>query len=85
MEWTDPGTAGDDGGTGQFANWNGPNAPYETGQGYTVWVLTLNANPAGGVTLHLPSGGNGCIDCCGNGKPTPRVHKTRSAPPDCSR
>ena len=49
-------TPADDGGTGQFANWNGVGQPYETGQGYTVWVLTLNANPAGGVTLHLPSG-----------------------------
>ena len=49
-------TPANDGGTGQFANWNGPGQPYETGQGYTVWVLTLNANPTGGVTLHLPSG-----------------------------
>ena len=49
-------TPANDGGTGQFANWNGVGQPYETGQGYTVWVLTLNANPAGGVTLHLPSG-----------------------------
>ena len=49
-------TPANDGGTGQFANWNGAGQPYETGQGYTVWVLSLNANPAGGVTLHLPSG-----------------------------
>ena len=46
----------DDGGTGQFADWNGPGLPYESGQPYLVWVLTLNANPAGGVTLHLPDG-----------------------------
>ena len=46
----------DDGGTGQFANWNGPGQPYQTGQGYLVFVLSLNANPAGGVTLHLPDG-----------------------------
>jgi hypothetical protein len=45
-----------DGGTGQFANWNGPGQPYESGQAYLVWVLTLNANPAGGVKLHLPDG-----------------------------
>jgi hypothetical protein len=47
-------TPANDGGTGQFANWNGAGQPYQTGQGYTVWVLTLNANPAGGVKLHLP-------------------------------
>jgi hypothetical protein len=47
-------TPANDGSTGQFANWNGPGLPYQTGQGYTVWVLSLNANPAGGVTLHLP-------------------------------
>ncbi|MBX3058997.1 MAG: hypothetical protein KF770_21225 [Anaerolineae bacterium] len=43
-----------DGGTGQFADWNGPGQPYETGQGYLVWVLTAN-----GVTsakLNLPDG-----------------------------
>lgn len=44
-----------DGGTGQFADWNGPGMPYETGQPYLVWVLTLNANPTSGVTLHLPN------------------------------
>jgi len=43
-----------DGGTGQFANWNGAGAPYETGQGYLVWVLT--ANGATGATLNLPTG-----------------------------
>jgi hypothetical protein len=32
-----------DGGTGQFANWNGPGQPYQAGQPYLVWVLTLNA------------------------------------------
>jgi hypothetical protein len=47
-------TPANDGSTGQFANWNGAGQPYQTGQGYTVWVLTLNANPAGGVKLHLP-------------------------------
>ncbi|MFC3492840.1 hypothetical protein [Glycomyces rhizosphaerae] len=46
----------DDGGTGLFADWNGPGRSYEAGQSYLVWVLTLNANPSGGVTLHLPDG-----------------------------
>jgi hypothetical protein len=42
-----------DGGTGQFADWkNGE--PYQTGQGYLVWVLSLNATPIDGVKLHLP-------------------------------
>jgi hypothetical protein len=45
-----------DGGTGQFADWNGPGMPYEQGQAYLVWVLTLNAAPTGGVQLHLPDG-----------------------------
>jgi hypothetical protein len=31
-----------DGGTGQFADWNGAGLPYETGQAYLVWVLTAN-------------------------------------------
>jgi hypothetical protein len=44
----------DDGGTGQFANWNGEGMPYEAGQGYLLWVLTLNATPTDGVRLHLP-------------------------------
>jgi hypothetical protein len=44
----------DDGGTGQFADWNGPGPPYETGQGYLLWVLT--ANGALSPTLHLPDG-----------------------------
>jgi hypothetical protein len=43
-----------DGGTGQFANWNGPGQPYQTGQGYLVWVLT--ANGASSATLTLPDG-----------------------------
>lgn len=42
----------DDGGTGQFANWNGTGQPYQTGQGYLVWVLT--ANGAVSATLTLP-------------------------------
>lgn len=42
----------DDGGTGQFANWHGPGLPYQTGDGYLVWVLT--ANGATSATLHLP-------------------------------
>ena len=46
--------AADDGGTGQFANWNGPGQPYETGQGYLLWVLT--ANGATSAKLTLPSG-----------------------------
>jgi hypothetical protein len=41
-----------DGGTGQFANWNGPGQPYEAGQGYLVWVLT--ANGATSAKLNLP-------------------------------
>jgi hypothetical protein len=41
-----------DGGTGQFADWNGPGLPYETGQGYLVWVLT--ANGATSAVLNLP-------------------------------
>lgn len=43
-----------DGSTGQFADWNGFEMPYETGQGYLVWVLT--ANGATGATLYLPDG-----------------------------
>lgn len=43
-----------DGGTGQFADWNGPGMPYETGQGYLVWVLT--ANGATSAKLNLPDG-----------------------------
>lgn len=43
-----------DGSTGQFANWNGPGVPYETGQGYLVWVLT--ANGATSAQLNLPTG-----------------------------
>lgn len=43
-----------DGGTGQFANWNGEDKPYETGQGYLVWVLT--ANGATSAKLNLPDG-----------------------------
>jgi hypothetical protein len=43
-----------DGGTGQFADWNGEGQPYQDGQGYLVWVLT--ANGATSATLHLPDG-----------------------------
>jgi hypothetical protein len=43
-----------DGGTGQFADWNGPGQAYETGQGYLVWVLT--ANGATSAKLTLPGG-----------------------------
>jgi hypothetical protein len=43
-----------DGGTGQFADWNGEGQPYQTGQGYLVWVLT--ANGATSATLTLPDG-----------------------------
>jgi hypothetical protein len=43
-----------DGGTGQFADWNGPGEAYETGQGYLVWVLT--ANGATSAKLNLPDG-----------------------------
>lgn len=44
----------DDGGTGQFANWNGIGQPYAAGQAYLVWVLT--ANRATSAVLHLPDG-----------------------------
>jgi hypothetical protein len=44
----------DDGGTGQFANWNGSGQPYVAGQGYLLWVLS--ANGAGSATLYLPDG-----------------------------
>jgi hypothetical protein len=47
------GTA-NDGGTGQFANWNGPGEPYEIGQAYLVWVLS--ANGATSAKLYLPGG-----------------------------
>lgn len=43
-----------DAGTGQFADWNGPGQPYETGQGYLVWILT--ANRATSATITLPDG-----------------------------
>ncbi|MDO9169905.1 MAG: hypothetical protein Q7U18_12595 [Methylobacter sp.] len=43
-----------DGGTGQFADWNGPGQPYVAGQGYLVWVLT--ANGATSAKLTLPDG-----------------------------
>jgi hypothetical protein len=42
----------DDGSTGQFADWNGPGQPYQTGQAYLVWVLTVNG--ATSATLYLP-------------------------------
>ncbi|CAM0999694.1 hypothetical protein EJMOOK_13615 [Rhodanobacter sp. Root179] len=42
----------DDGNTGQFADWHGPGQPYQTGDGYLVWVLT--ANGATSATLVLP-------------------------------
>jgi hypothetical protein len=41
-----------DGGTGQFANWDGTGDPYDTGDPYLVWVLT--ANGATSAKLHLP-------------------------------
>jgi hypothetical protein len=43
-----------DGGTGQFADWNGPGMPYQEGQPYLVWVLT--ANGATSAKLYLPGG-----------------------------
>lgn len=42
-----------DGGTGQFANWNGAGQPYQTGDAYLVWVLT--ANGATSATITLPN------------------------------
>lgn len=47
-------TPANDGGTGQFANWDGTGDPYDTGDPYLVWVLT--ANGATSATLYLPSG-----------------------------
>lgn len=47
-------TTANDGGTGQFANWNGPGMPYQTGDPYLVWVLT--ANGATSATITLPNG-----------------------------
>lgn len=48
--------AANDGGTGLFADWNGPGEPYEEGQAYLVWVLSLNASPNAAPSLHLPDG-----------------------------
>lgn len=48
--------AADDGGTGQFANWNGPGQPYVTGDGYLVWVLTANGATSATLTLPAPDG-----------------------------
>jgi hypothetical protein len=45
-------TPANDGNTGQFANWNGPGQPYQSGQPYLVWVLTANGPTS--ATLHLP-------------------------------
>jgi hypothetical protein len=45
-----------DGGTGQFADWNGEGQPYETGQGYLVWVLTANNATEATITLPNPDG-----------------------------
>jgi hypothetical protein len=61
-------TPANDGGTGQFANWNGAGQPYQTGQGYEVFVLSLNANPVGGVTIHLPDGEHPMIKVGGTWK-----------------
>lgn len=44
----------DDGSTGQFADWNGPGQPYQEGQPYLVWVLTVRG--ATMATLYLPNG-----------------------------
>ncbi len=44
----------DDGGTGQFANWNGPGLPHQAGDAYLLWVLT--ANGATSAKLQLPGG-----------------------------
>lgn len=45
-------TPANDGGTGEFANWDGAGQPYQTGEPYLVWVLT--ANGASSATLYLP-------------------------------
>jgi hypothetical protein len=55
-----------DGGTAQFADWNGSGKPYETGQGYLVWVLS--ANGATSATLNLPDGAVSMIKMGGNFK-----------------
>jgi hypothetical protein len=51
--------APDNGGTG---------ATLVPNQNYLLWVLTLNANPAGGVTLHLPDGEHQMIQVGGTWK-----------------
>jgi hypothetical protein len=61
-------SAANDGGTGQFADWNGPGNPYQTGQPYLVWVLSLNASPAGGVTINLPDGSHAMFQVGGTWK-----------------
>lgn len=55
-----------DGGTGQFANWNGPGQPYQSGDSYLVWVLT--ANGATSATLNLPNGAVSMIQVGGTFK-----------------
>jgi hypothetical protein len=55
-----------DGGTGQFADWNGTGQAYQTGQPYMVWVLT--ANGATSATLNLPDGSVGMIQVGGTFK-----------------
>jgi hypothetical protein len=58
--------AANDGGTGQFANWNGAGQPYQTGQPYMVWVLT--ANGATSATITLPDGTHNMINVGGTFK-----------------
>lgn len=59
-------TPANDGGTGQFANWDGPGDPYDTGDPYLVWVLT--ANGAASATLYLPDGPVAMINVGGTWK-----------------
>lgn len=62
----------DDGGTGQFADWNGPGQPYQAGDGYLLWVLT--ANGASSATLYLPGGAVSMIKVGGTFKYASRYH-----------
>jgi hypothetical protein len=51
--------APDNGGTG---------AALVAGQNYLLWVLTLNASPTGGVTIHLPDGEHQMVQVGGTWK-----------------
>jgi hypothetical protein len=55
-----------DGSTGQFANWNGPGQPYNSGDPYLVWILTTNG--ATSATITLPDGPHAMIQVGGTFK-----------------